>query len=223
MRLSLMSLLATFALLTPGLAQGDMSKGRNDFRACAACHSLEPGRNMTGPSLAQLWGRTAGSLPNFDRYSSALKSSGIVWNDQTLEQWLTDPQHLVPNNEMPFEGIKDASVRVDLLAYLKEATKPGATAQQGAQSGQMGGMMGGAQDPNLKTLDPSIQVKAITYCRDTYRVTTADGKTHTFWERNLRFQDRHQQGRSGEGCAGDHAGGHDGGPRFDNFFPARRN
>ena len=188
MHRSLMSLLATFALLTPALAQGDMSKGRNDFRACAACHSLEPGRNVTGPSLAQFWGRTAGSLPSFDRHSSALKPSGIVWNDQTLDQWLIDPQHLVPNNEMPFEGIKDASVRVDLLAYLKEATKPGAAAQQGAQSGQMGGMMGDGQDPNLKTLDPSIQVKAIAYCRDTYRVTTVDGKTHTFWERNLRFK-----------------------------------
>jgi cytochrome c len=52
----------------------------------------------------------------------------------------------------------------------------------------MGGMMGGGgRDPNLKNLEPSKQVKTITYCRDTYRVTTADGKTRAFWERNLRF------------------------------------
>ena len=55
--------------------------------------------------------------------------------------------------------------------------------------GMMGGMMGGGgQDPNLKNLEPAKRVKAITYCRDTYRVTTADEKTHPFWERNLRFR-----------------------------------
>ena len=47
--------------------------------------------------------------------------------------------------------------------------------------------MGGGRDPKLKSLEPGKQVKAITYCRDTYRVTTVDGKTRAFWERNLRF------------------------------------
>src|SRR5882672_10697767 len=94
---------------------------------------------------------------------------------------------MVPDNEMPFNGIKDTRVRADLLAFLKDATKPGAP-QQMAQQGGMGGMMGGGPDPNLKKLEPGIQVKAITYCHDTYRVTTADGKTRAFWERNLRFR-----------------------------------
>ena len=96
---------------------------------------------------------------------------------------------------MPFNGIKDTRVRADLLAFLKDATKPGApqqTAQpggmKGGMMGGMGGMMGGGPDPNLKKLEPGIQVKAITYCHDTYRVTTADGKTRAFWERNLRFK-----------------------------------
>jgi cytochrome c len=60
-------------------------------------------------------------------------------------------------------------------------------AQQGGMGG-MGGMMGGGHDPNLKSLEPAKRVKAITYCRDTYRVTTADGKTRPIWERNLRFR-----------------------------------
>ncbi|MEA2790489.1 MAG: cytochrome c [Acetobacteraceae bacterium] len=47
--------------------------------------------------------------------------------------------------------------------------------------------MGGGRDPKLKSLEPAKQVKAITYCHDTYRVTTADGKIRAFWERNLRF------------------------------------
>ena len=87
--------------------------------------------------------------------------------------------------------------------------------------GMMGGMMGGGgSDPNLKNLEPNKRVKAITYCRDTYRVTTADDKTRPFWERNLRFQDQLQQGWTGEGCSRDHAGRHDGRQSFDNFRSA---
>jgi cytochrome c len=179
--------LAIVASLSSAVAApGDAARGEHDFRACAPCHSLEPDRNMIGPSLANHWGRKAGSLPSFDRYSDALKSSGIIWDDRALEGWLTDPQAMVPGNEMPFKGIRDARVRTDLLAFLKEATNPGAPLQT-AQQGGMGGMMGGGRDPNLKHLEPAKQVKAIAYCRDTYRVTTGDGKTRAFWERNLRF------------------------------------
>src|SRR5712672_3792690 len=136
--------LATIALISPALAQkGDAARGQQDFRACTPCHSLEPDRNMTGPSLANLWGRKAGSLPSFERYSEALKASGIIWDDRSLDGWLTDPDRMVPDNEMPFNGIKDTRVRVDLLAFLKDATKPGAPQQTAQQSGMKGGMMGG--------------------------------------------------------------------------------
>src|SRR6516164_1001428 len=113
-------------------AEGNPARGQHVFDACAACHSLQPDQNMTGPSLADLWNRKAGSLASFSRYSPALKSANIVWNDQTLADWVTDPQHFVPGNEMTFAGIKDARQRADLLAFLKQATEPGATvAQQG--------------------------------------------------------------------------------------------
>ena len=183
--------LATIALLLPALAQpGDAARGQQAFRACVPCHSLAPDRNMTGPSLADLWGRKAGGLSSFERYSEALKASEIIWDDRSLDGWLTDPDQMVPDNEMPFNGIKDAGARADLLTFLKEATRPGAPPQMAQQGGMggMGGMMGGAPDQNLRKLEPAIQVKAITYCHDTYRVTTADGKTRAFWERNLRFK-----------------------------------
>ena len=110
---------------------------------------------MTGPSLAGLWDRKAGSLPSFERYSDALKSSGIIWEDRSLDAWLADPDGMVPDNEMPFNGIKDPQHRADLLAFLKDATKPGAAPQMSAQGqmGGMGGMMGGGRVPNLKSLE----------------------------------------------------------------------
>jgi cytochrome c len=169
-------------------------RGQRVFAACAACHSLHPDKNMTGPSLANLWNRKAGSLPSFSRYSAALKSSNIVWNDQTLDEWIKDPQHLVPGNEMTFVGIKDAQPRADLLAFLKEAQKGSAqTAQQeggpmGGMMGGVGGMMGGGQVPNLKKLYSAQRVQTITYCKDTYTVTTANGRARQFWERNLRLK-----------------------------------
>jgi cytochrome c len=171
-------------------ADGNATRGQRAFNACAQCHSLEPNRNMTGPSLAELWNRKAGSLTSFPRYSPALQSSGVVWNNKTLDEWIKDPQHVVPGNQMTFPGVKDAQQRADLLAFLKQATQPGhaPSPRSAQQNGQMGGMMGGGADPNLKSLDPENRVQAITYCRDTYRITTADGKMHAFWERNLRFK-----------------------------------
>src|SRR5258707_4040763 len=167
-------------------AEGSSTRGQRVFNACAACHSLQLDQNMTGPSLAGLWNRKAGSVASFSRYSPALKSANIVWNDKTLDDWVTDPLHLVPGNQMTFPGIKDARQRADLLAFLKGATQPRASAAQ--QSASMGGMMGGGQVPNLKNLDPAARAQEITYCKDTYTITTANGQTRKFWERNRRLK-----------------------------------
>ena len=178
----------TFAFGAVAFAQGNPGRGQRAFAPCALCHSLQPDQNMTGPSLAGLWNRKAGSVASFSRYSPALKSANIVWNDKTLDDWITDPQHLVPGNEMTFAGIKDPKQRADLLAFLKEATRPGASvAQQDAPMGGMAGMMGGQQAPSLKELGPEGHVQEVTYCKDTYTVTTANGQTRKFWERNLRL------------------------------------
>jgi cytochrome c len=176
-------------------ADGNANRGQRVFGLCAACHSLQADQNMTGPSLSDLWSRQAGSLASFHRYSPALKAANFVWNDKTLDDWIADPQRLVPGNQMTFAGIKDARQRADLLAFLKDATRPGASVAQsgapmggGGMDGMMGGMMGRGQVPNLKRLDPAELVQEISYCKDTYTISTADGQTRKFWERNLRLK-----------------------------------
>lgn len=172
------------AVATTWSAQPSADRGQRVFETtCAACHSLEPNQSMTGPSLADLWNRKAGSLTGFPRYSAALKSSGVLWNDKTLDEWIKNPQQLVPGNDMPFQGITNDQQRADLLAFLKQATQPGHAPPQ------TGGMMGGGV-VNLKTVGPEQRVRAISYCskEDTFRVTTTDGKTRPFWDRNLRLK-----------------------------------
>jgi len=166
-------------------ADANIERGQRIYGACAACHALQPNKNMTGPSLSGVWGRKAGALASFPRYSPALKSADVVWNDQTLDAWITNPQLVIPGNEMTFPGVRDPQQRVDLLAFLKQATKPGAAPPH---MPQMGGMMGGGTAPNLKKLDAEDRIKSVTYCGDTYEIATADGKSRKFWERNLRFK-----------------------------------
>src|SRR5712691_2526573 len=114
---------------------GNVERGRRLFGACAACHSLETDKNMTGPSLAGLWDRQAGGLKSFSRYSDALKSSGIIWDNTSLDAWLVTPRAFMPGNDMTFRGIPDPRARTDLLAFLKQATKPGAVQTAQTQGG----------------------------------------------------------------------------------------
>ena len=87
------------------------------FATCAACHSVEPGKNGIGPSLAGIAGRKAGGLPGF-AYSNALKNSGITWGAASLDRWLTSPQQAVPGTKMPFAGIPDPAKRREVVNYL---------------------------------------------------------------------------------------------------------
>jgi cytochrome c len=168
-------------------AEGDVALGARAFRACAACHSVEANRNMTGPSLADIWNRKAGSVSSFPRYSDAMKSSDVIWNEKTLDGYLENPAQFMPGNHMTFAGVPDEKTRKSIIAFLKQAgDKP---AENLAERGQMGGMAGMQRAvPNLKTAEASSRIKAITYCHDTFKVTTLDGQTRDFWERNLRFK-----------------------------------
>ncbi len=72
---------------------------------------------MLGPSLAGVIGRKAGTEAGYN-YSPAMKSADIVWNPQTLDQYLSDPAKVVPGNKMPFPGLKTDHDRADVIAYL---------------------------------------------------------------------------------------------------------
>lgn len=88
------------------------------FAQCKACHSVEPGKNGIGPSLAGIWGEKAAEVPGFD-FSDAMEDSGLTWNQATLDRYLTDPRGVVPGTKMAFGGIKDAAKRQAIIDYIK--------------------------------------------------------------------------------------------------------
>ena len=133
-------------------AAGDPVAGAQQFRTCAACHSLQPGRNRTGPSLAGVVGRKAGTAAGFLRYSQVLKASGAIWDEQTLDAWLTDPRAFLPGTRMVFRGVPDPRIRADLIAYLTQVGPLGPA----QQPGDMG--MGGGELPDLKQAGPQNRV-----------------------------------------------------------------
>ncbi len=103
-------------------AEGDAAKGEKIFRKCKACHSFDTGKKKPGPHLVGLFGRTAGTVEGF-RYSKGMKDSGIVWDEATLDEFLTKPKAFVPKTKMAFPGLKKEQDRADLIAYLMEATQ----------------------------------------------------------------------------------------------------
>ncbi len=112
-----------FALAShQALADPDLAKGEKIFKRCKTCHTLEDGKNRVGPHLFGLFGRTAGSVEGY-KYSKAMKESGIVWDEEILDAYLTKPKDLVPKTKMNFPGLKKEQDRIDIIAYLKEATQ----------------------------------------------------------------------------------------------------
>jgi cytochrome c len=111
---------AAVALLLPssgGASAADAKRGGELYEArCMGCHSLDA--NRVGPAHRGVYGRKAGSAPNF-AYSSAVKSSTVVWEEKTLDAWLTDPQKTIPGQRMNFR-IALSEDRADIIAYLRQ-------------------------------------------------------------------------------------------------------
>lgn len=170
--------------LPPAFAMGNAERGAQLFNQCRACHSTEPGEHLTGPSLAHVWRRKAGTAAGFQRYSEALKRAGVIWTEATLDKWLANPEAFVHGTSMTFPGIRQQRDREDVIAYLRAVSED--KAPSAAKGGGMMGMQRGR--PDLRNAPPEGQVTGLRHCGDAYTVDTADGKSQKVWEFNLRFK-----------------------------------
>jgi cytochrome c len=113
---SIAILIALMIFPRVGRAETDVDRGKELFEnRCTGCHSLD--QDKEGPRLRGVYGRNAGTVSTF-KYSAALKSSQVTWNDATLDKWLTNPDSLIADNDMAFRVIKTEE-RAEVIRFLK--------------------------------------------------------------------------------------------------------
>ena len=110
--------LVSSGLISAAAHAGDAAAGKKVFKKCKACHYAAKDKNKTGPHLVNLIGREAGTVEGY-KYSKAMKSSGIVWDEDTLTAYLRAPKKYLKGTKMAFAGLrKDADI-ANVIAYLK--------------------------------------------------------------------------------------------------------
>lgn len=113
-----------------GASAADAAAGKDVFKECMACHTVEQGKNRVGPSLHGVVGRKAASVENF-KYSKPMQekaSSGLTWTPETLKSYLQAPKEIVPGTTMAYAGLKNSAkykaspdeAADNLIAYLTE-------------------------------------------------------------------------------------------------------
>lgn len=105
-------------------ADGDAASGENIFKRCAVCHGIGDAKKPVGPNLNGVIGRVAGTQPEFaGKYSKAMVAAGeagLVWTEDQIADYLTDPKKKVPGNKMAFPGLKKEEERADVIAYIRQ-------------------------------------------------------------------------------------------------------
>ena len=117
-RLAAVVISLAFAGLATEARAADPAAGKTVFNSvCSICHSIQPGKNMVGPSLFGIVGRKTGSVPGF-HYSPANQNANLTWDQATLDKYLQSPRTVIPGTLMTYGGLKDDTKRADLIAYL---------------------------------------------------------------------------------------------------------
>lgn len=103
---------------------GDAENGERIFRKCASCHQVGQGAtHRVGPHLNGIFGRRAGTVDGYGKYSDGLLragNDGLIWSLEKLHAYLENPKYLVTGTRMNFAGLSDAQDRADVLAYLRQ-------------------------------------------------------------------------------------------------------
>lgn len=116
---SLAGVMLASTMSLSGVSAADAAKGAKVFRKCKACHSLEAGKRMIGPSLNSIMGRKAATIDGF-KYSKGMAALDVVWDDASMTEFLKAPRKYVKGTKMAFAGLRKPADIEDLLAYLKE-------------------------------------------------------------------------------------------------------
>jgi cytochrome c len=110
------AMLLTLFATAQASADGDAGRGKTLFTRCSSCHSMTE-QNKVGPHLSGVFGRPAGTVAGAS-YSKAMTASGMTWNEQTLEAFLTEPTRVLPGTTMSVR-LPNPQDRADVIAYLK--------------------------------------------------------------------------------------------------------
>lgn len=183
-----LTLLAGLHAASVAAADGDPKRGAQIYGVCVACHALEPGLHLSGPSLGNVMGRAAGAADGYVRYSPGLKEAAFAWSAAALDGWLENPAEMLPGTYMAFPGVDDAKARADLIAFLELVGVPGG-AERAVEEGLMPAAYLRAQAPQpIRAAPPHARISAIRHCGDSYFITTQDGRETPYWEKDIRLK-----------------------------------
>lgn len=128
-RLLMIAGTALLALTVQASADGDPAKGEKVFKKCAACHAVGPdAKNKVGPELNGIVGRPWGAVEGYKYSANLLElADGKVWDDETLDAYLTKPKDLIPKGKMAFAGLKKEDDRENVIAYLNQYNEDGSS------------------------------------------------------------------------------------------------